>query len=95
MVERAIQRLVPNSTGINFKFFAMLARMEYARRLLDGRQDIGLAGIALQAGYFDQAHFIHEFQPVYGEVPGAYRNRKGGAEAGLRTFRRAFGWIGS
>lgn len=77
--ERTIQRLIHNSTGINFKFFAMLARMEYARRLLDGRQGVGLASIALQAGYFDQAHFIHEFQSVYGETPGTYRNRKGGA----------------
>ncbi|MCO6478499.1 MAG: AraC family transcriptional regulator [Phaeodactylibacter sp.] len=74
--ERTIQRLVHNAAGINFKFFSMLARMEYARHLLNRRQSFRLADAALQAGYFDQAHFIHEFQSVYGETPGEFLKRK-------------------
>lgn len=85
--ERTIQRLIHNSAGVNFKFFSMLARMEHARRLLGQLPErsrrqlpsapLSLAGVALQAGYFDQAHFIREFQSVYGETPGAYLKRKG------------------
>lgn len=82
--ERTIQRLIHNSTGVNYKFFAMLARMEHARRLLDGQQPLSLATIALRAGYYDQAHFIHEFQSVCGETPGAYLKRKG---------RMVWGWV--
>ncbi len=74
--ERTLQRLVHNSTGVNFKFFSMLARMEYARRLLDREAGLRLADIALRAGYYDQAHFNHEFQAAYGEPPGAYRKKK-------------------
>lgn len=54
----------------------MLARMEHARRLLNSNQYLNLTGIAQQAGYFDQSHFIHEFQSAYGETPGAYRKKK-------------------
>ncbi|MBK8192737.1 MAG: hypothetical protein IPK76_05915 [Lewinellaceae bacterium] len=31
-----------------------------------------LTDIVLSAGYFDQAHFIHELQSAFGESPGTY-----------------------
>ncbi len=73
--ERTLQRLIHNAVGINYKFFATLARMEYARQLLNEQPQRSLASLALQAGYYDQAHFIHEFQSTYGETPGHFQKK--------------------
>ncbi|HCT71081.1 MAG TPA: hypothetical protein DF409_08685 [Bacteroidales bacterium] len=32
-----------------------------------------MTGIALEAGYYDQAHFIREFKSIAGELPSVYR----------------------
>lgn len=51
---------------------ARAARLRVAARLLaGGRQPI--AEIALECGYFDQAHFTRVFKAAYGVTPGAYR----------------------
>ena len=73
--ERTIQRIVHSAIGINYKFFTKLIRLEYVRALL-GKNEYSLHEVALKAGYFDQAHFIHEFQSVYGESPRAFHKRQ-------------------
>lgn len=73
--ERTVQRLVHNYTGINYKFFATLVRLEFVRRLMNNG-NLTLTEVALKAGYFDQAHFIHEFKAMFGESPGAYLQKK-------------------
>ena len=35
-----------------------------------------LTDIALCSGFYDQAHFIHQFQRITGQTPGQYRRRK-------------------
>jgi AraC-like DNA-binding protein len=73
--QRTIQRLVQNTIGVNYKFFARIARLEYVRQLLS-RSNCSLTDVALRAGYFDQAHFIHDFQETFGESPGQYLARQ-------------------
>ncbi len=73
--ERTLQRLIHNSIGVNYKFFSTLVRLEHARHLID-KHNLRLTDVALSAGYFDQAHFIHEFRSVYGESPGAYQQKQ-------------------
>lgn len=73
--ERTLQRLVHNSIGVNYKFFATLVRLEHVRTLLN-KGNTSLTDIALRAGYFDQAHFTHEFQSVYGESPSAFLKKQ-------------------
>ncbi len=75
MGERTVQRLIHNSIGVPYKFFATLVRLEYVRKLLNSGER-NLTHVALSAGYFDQAHFIHEFHAAFGENPGAYIRRK-------------------
>lgn len=73
--ERTAQRLVHNAVGVNFKFFARLVRLEHVRRLI-GRRHHSLTEVAMTAGYFDQAHFIHDFRKAFGLSPGAYLDKQ-------------------
>lgn len=66
--ERTIQRLIHNSIGVNYKLFTKCIRLEFVRELLN-KGTFTLNEVAYKAGYFDQAHFIHEFKSVYGENP--------------------------
>ena len=47
-------------------------KINYAKKLLKLRSDI--AGIALDAGFYDQPHFTKEFKNVYGITPMEYHN---------------------
>lgn len=55
--------------GVSPKYFARVARMQQvARRLALSPQD-GLLDLALDAGYFDQAHFTHDLRALTGLSP--------------------------
>ena len=73
--ERTTQRIVHNTIGVNFKFFSRLVRSEHVRRLMT-QKNVSLTNVALRAGYFDQAHFIHDFQETFRENPGEYLKRQ-------------------
>ena len=73
--ERTIQRLIHNSIGVNYKFFAKLVRIEHVRKLLNNG-NTPLNEIPHSAGYYDQAHFIHEFQSVYSQSPSMFIKRQ-------------------
>lgn len=73
--ERTAQRLIHNTIGVNYKLFTKLVRLEYVRKLMTQR-NITLTDVAMQAGYFDQAHFIHDFQTSFSESPGEYLKKQ-------------------
>jgi len=73
--ERTAQRLIHNTVGVNFKLFTRLVRLEYVRKLMT-QESITLTEVALQAGYFDQAHFNHDFQTSFSESPGEYLSKQ-------------------
>jgi AraC-like DNA-binding protein len=56
-------------------------RLERARRLLEA-PGATLSGVALQAGFADQAHFTRRFKQAFGATPGLLlrRRRASGAE---------------
>lgn len=55
-------------------------RLERARRLLEA-PGATLSGVALRAGFADQAHFTRRFKEAFGMTPGVLvRRRAGGAE---------------
>lgn len=78
--ERTIQRLMHHYVGINYKSFSTLVRFKYAKSLLNANQE-NLTSIGLQACYFDQAHFIHDFKELSGFTPREY----------LKKITRSFG----
>jgi AraC-like DNA-binding protein len=73
--ERTAQRIIHNAVGVNYKFFARTVRLEHVRNLM-AQQHTSLTGVAHRAGYFDQAHFIHDFREAFGESPGAYLKKQ-------------------
>lgn len=60
------------SVGLTPKLFCRILRFQEVLRSLSDGLEIDLAEIALNCGYFDQAHFIHDFQSFSGLNPTAY-----------------------
>lgn len=68
---RTLQRLFREYVGVTPKWVLDRIRLhEAAERMADGEDD--WAGMALDLGYFDQAHFIKAFKAVVGRSPAAY-----------------------
>jgi AraC-like DNA-binding protein len=70
-LERAFQR----AAGVTPKFFARTLRFEQAQRRLMFDPAADLTGLAYECGYFDQAHFIKEFQAFSGKTPSEYAHQ--------------------
>jgi len=58
--------------GLTPKVFCRLLRFQEALRLIENGQWISWTDLALDRGYFDHAHFIHDFQAFSGLTPQAY-----------------------
>jgi AraC-like DNA-binding protein len=69
---RRFIQIFNESVGLTPKLFCRVLRFQEVLRLINGGQEIDLPEIALNCGYFDQAHFIHDFQGFSGLSPNAY-----------------------
>jgi AraC-like DNA-binding protein len=69
---RSLQRLFRDKVGVSPKWVLRRLRLHEAARRVDEGAASGAAGIALELGYFDQAHFINEFRASVGRTPGRY-----------------------
>lgn len=75
---RHLSRIFREGAGMGQKSFTRVLRVNRAaQRLKEGAASLTL--LAQELGYFDQAHFIHDFKATCGVTPGAYR-------AGLSGF---------
>jgi AraC-like DNA-binding protein len=63
--------------GLSPKRYARLARFGRVLLRLERQKETGLAEIAQEAGYADQAHFNRDFRDFAGISPGAYRKQGG------------------
>ena len=69
--KRTLQRLFREYVGVTPKWVLQRIRLhEAAERMAEGEGD--WAGMALDLGYFDQAHFIKAFKAVVGRSPADY-----------------------
>ncbi|WP_217606814.1 helix-turn-helix domain-containing protein [Chitinophaga sp. GbtcB8] len=68
--QRQFERLFKAITGFSPKLYTRIARFEAA--VNDFRRKASFAEIALEAGYFDQAHFNHDFMEFTGLKPNTY-----------------------
>jgi AraC-like DNA-binding protein len=66
---RQLLRIFRESVGVGPKTYCRIVRFKGALRALRRRPQPDLLQIALDAGYYDQAHFIHEFKAFYGSCP--------------------------
>jgi methylphosphotriester-DNA--protein-cysteine methyltransferase len=63
--------------GVTPKLFGRLQRFQQVLQRVEPQQPVDWANVALSCGYFDQAHFIHDFQTFSGLNPTAYLARRG------------------
>ncbi|HEX8210075.1 MAG TPA: helix-turn-helix transcriptional regulator [Longimicrobium sp.] len=70
--ERRLQRIFHDHVGLTPKQAARVARLKAAISLM-ARAELPLGRVALRAGYYDQAHFNHEFVRLAGVAPHVWR----------------------
>jgi AraC-like DNA-binding protein len=66
-----------DEVGQTPKLFSRVRRFQELLRIINSGQRVDWAELALMCGYFDQAHFIHEFREFSGLSPGSYLARRG------------------
>jgi AraC-like DNA-binding protein len=67
---RQLARRFQTAVGVSPKEFSRVSRFLYVLRCLRERKRENLTETALACGYFDQAHFNHEFREFAGMTPG-------------------------
>lgn len=70
---RHLERLFARHLGVAPKTLARVLRFQRALGALMRDPEGTLADVAVNAGYFDQAHFIKDFRRMTGGVPRGYR----------------------
>lgn len=70
--EKHIGRLFLNYIGTTPKTFSRIVRISYVLHLLQSNP-AHIADIAMQAGFFDQPHLIHDFKTICGSTPQEYK----------------------
>jgi len=58
--------------GLTPKLFCRVRRFQRVLRRIGGGRPVEWAAVAADCGYFDQAHFIHDFRAFSGINPSAY-----------------------
>ncbi len=85
---RGLQRRFSQVIGVSPKWVIKRYRLHEAISLLSAPNGPDMASLALQLGYFDQAHFIADFKAVIGRPPGAYVKARRRARPGSRSSSR-------
>lgn len=69
---RPLQRTFQKFVGVTPKWVIQRYRLHEAAAQLAREAQADLTELALQLGYFDQAHFARDFKRIVGTSPGAY-----------------------
>lgn len=76
MTLRSLQRLFREYVGVSPKWVIKRYRLhEAVERMLQG-EEVNWSRLALELGYFDQAHFIKEWKALVGRSPGRFLKEK-------------------
>jgi AraC-like DNA-binding protein len=75
--KRRLQRLFNEYVGVSPKWVIQRYRLHDAAERLDEGEDVDLAALALELGYFDQAHFARAFKAIVGKPPMEYSRSAG------------------
>lgn len=67
--QRQLRRKFERWIGVSPKSFCRIIRFQSTLRMLPSRSRCNLLSVALDAGYYDQSHFIHEFKSYSGLNP--------------------------
>jgi AraC-like DNA-binding protein len=69
---RRFIQVFKQETGLTPKVFCRIQRFQKVLSTIGMNQDIDWVNLALECGYFDQAHFIHDFRAFSGLSPSTY-----------------------
>lgn len=72
MEPRYLQRLFVKYIGVSAKWVINRYRMHDALTSVESNKKIDWATLAIQLGYYDQAHFIKDFKSMIGKTPKDY-----------------------
>jgi methylphosphotriester-DNA--protein-cysteine methyltransferase len=70
--QRRFIELFHDQIGLTPKAFCRVRRFQRVLQAVHRRQSVDWAQVALEGGYYDQAHLIHDFQGFSGLTPAAY-----------------------
>lgn len=86
--QRRFIELFTAEVGLTPKLFGRVQRFQYAVASLQRATNVDWAQLAVEFGYFDQSHLIHEFVEFSGLSPSVYLRRKSQLErAGAHVKR--------
>jgi AraC-like DNA-binding protein len=80
---RTLERLFVRNAGMGPKLLARLTRFQRAIRATNGA---GLLDAAVAAGYYDQSHFLRDFQQFAGVAPSTFFQRETNAMSGAFVY---------
>ncbi len=69
---RRFIELFRRQTGLTPKIFCRVRRFQHVLQTVHQKKDIDWVQVALECGYYDQAHFIHDFKSFSDFTPNAY-----------------------
>jgi len=70
--KRTLQRLFSHYVGVSPKWVIRRYRLQEAAEHLAEGEAVDWPKLALDLGYFDQAHFINDFKTIIGKTPAEY-----------------------
>lgn len=71
---RTLQRLFSQYIGVSAKWIINRYRIHDGLTAIDNHENIDWTGLALELGYYDQAHFISDFKKLIGQTPKMYQS---------------------
>jgi AraC-like DNA-binding protein len=74
---RQLRRVFLAETGLTPKYLCRVLRFRRAVRQMSQLAQPDFATLALDTGYYDQAHFINEFRQFSGHTPAAWQIHRG------------------
>ena len=69
---RYIDKSFRSEVGLSPKQLAKIFRFQAAVKALNAHTDRNLTEIAMELGYYDQSHFVHDFKAFSGMTPKKY-----------------------
>ena len=69
---RRFIELFRRQVGLTPKVFCRVRRFQHVLRAVHRQREVDWAEVALECGYYDQPHFIHDFRAFSGLTPSGY-----------------------
>jgi AraC-like DNA-binding protein len=70
--QRRLAQLFHEQIGVSPKTFHRVRRFQHTIQRLHGLRTVDWADLAVECGYYDQAHLSHDFRQIAGMTPSAY-----------------------